>query len=77
MMTFVYWHIGKVARSQNERIWAGEHSTSELAERKRKEIKEIKWVRTISKFVSLLLNLIDLTCLLSSFFSKVLKFDLN
>ena len=51
VMIFVYIYVGKVARSQNNRIWAGEHLTPELADRERKRKKEMKWLRTISKFV--------------------------
>ncbi|XP_067057564.1 histamine H2 receptor-like isoform X1 [Acropora muricata] len=47
VMIFVYSYIGKVARSQNERVWAGEHLTPEVAERERKRKKEMKWMRTI------------------------------
>ena len=50
VMIFVYSYIGKVARSQKERIWAGEHLTPEMAEKERKRKKEMKWMRTISKF---------------------------
>ena len=72
VMIFVYCYIGKVARSQNKRIWAGEHLTPELAERERKRKKEMKWMRTISKSVStvlpLLLILTDLICFLFCLF---------
>ena len=68
VMIFVYSYVGKVARSQNKRIWAGEHLTPELAERERKSKKEMKWMKTISKFGSnvlpLLLILTDLMFLI-------------
>ena len=50
VMIFVYSYVGKVARSQNNRVWAGEHLTPELAEKERKRKKEMKWMRTISEF---------------------------
>ena len=72
VMIFVYSYVGKVARSQNKRIWAGEHLTPDLAERERKRKKEMKWMRTISKFGSnvlpLLLILTDLICFLFCLF---------
>ena len=58
VMIFVYSYIGKVARSQNERVWAGEHLTPEVVERERKRKKEMKWMRTISKFGSNVLPLL-------------------
>ena len=68
VMIFVYSYVGKVARSQNKRIWPGEHLTPELAERERKSKKEMKWMKTISKFGSnvlpLLLILTDLMFLI-------------
>jgi len=82
VMIFVYSFVGKVLRSQNNRIWAGEHLTPELAERERKRKKEMKWMRTISKFVSnalpLLLILTDLICFLfclfvSDFIARAMK----
>ena len=82
VMIFVYSYVGKVARSQNNRIWAGEHLTPELAERERKRKREMKWMRTISKFGSnvlpLLLILTDLTCFLfclflSHFIARTMK----
>ena len=80
VMIFVYSYIGKVARSQNERVWAGEHLTPELAERERRRKKEMKWMRTISKFGSnvlpLLLILTDLILIVILFFGVVVIFIL-
>ena len=91
VMILVYSYIGKVARSQNKRFWAGEHLTPELAEKERKRKKEMKWMRTIGKFVSnvlpLLLVLTDLICFLFCLFvcffiycpnnKKLFKFDFS
>ena len=82
VMIFVYSYVGKVARSQNNPTWAGEHLTPDLAEKERKRKKEMKWMRTISKFGSNLLPLVliltDLICFLfclfvSHFIARTMK----
>ncbi|XP_068761292.1 D(1)-like dopamine receptor [Montipora capricornis] len=55
VMIFVDCRIAKIAWSQNNRIWPGENLTPELTELRRKRKKEMKWMRTISKFVIYLL----------------------
>ena len=50
VMIFIYCRIAKIAWSQNSRFWPGENLNPELAELTRKRKKEMKWVKTISKY---------------------------